>query len=160
MLLVVDTREQKPYSFAKYDAEVMRAALPAADYSLPGFEDRVVVERKSVNDLIGCLTKDRARFERELAKLRTYELAAVVIEASMQDIANGAYRSDMKPHAALQSIFALQVRHGVPFIFAGNRAGGEYATYSLLEKYLSETEKRYQAATKGQNQSREEAEMN
>lgn len=148
MRVVVDTREQAPYSFAKQEAEVMRATLPAGDYSLPGFEDRVAVERKSVNDLMGCLTKDRARFERELAKLRAYEVSAVVVEASMQDIAEGRYRSEMKPHAALQSLLAFMCRYRIPFIFAGSREGGEYVTFWLLSKHLREIEERYRAATK------------
>jgi len=39
----------------------------------------------------------------------------VVVEASMQDMAEGRYHSRMRPHAALQSVLAFQVRYGVPF---------------------------------------------
>lgn len=54
----------------------------------------------------------------------------------------------MKAQAALQSVFAFQVRYRVPFVWAGNRAGAEYVTFSLLEKYLSEIGKRYELAAK------------
>ncbi len=57
----------------------------------------------------------------------------------------------MKSHAALQSIFAFQVRYRVPFIWAGNRAGAEYVTFSLLEKYLAEIQKRFEMANKLQS---------
>lgn len=67
MKIVIDTREQTPYGFAKYDAEPIRAALPTGDYSLPGFEDRVAIERKSLDDLVGCLKGDK----REPARLGT-----------------------------------------------------------------------------------------
>jgi ERCC4-type nuclease len=151
MILLADTREQAPYSFAKYEAEVARAALPAGDYSLPGFEDKAAIERKELGDLIACLMgANRGRFERELARLRPYECRAVVVEASMQDVAQGRYRSDMKPHAALQSIIAFMVRFGVPFLWAGSREGGEYVTFWLLAKYLREIEERHKAAAKGQ----------
>lgn len=150
MKLLVDTREQKPFAFERFQVEVERATLPAGDYSLPGFEDRVAIERKELNDLIGCLTSGRDRFERELSKLRFYDLAAVVVEASLEDVSKGRYRSEMKPHAALQSIFSFCVQYRVPFVWAGNRAGAEYATFSLLEKYLAEIEKRFRAVSKAQ----------
>lgn len=152
MRILIDTREQAPFSFQRFSIETERATLPAGDYSIPGFEDRASIERKEINDLVGCLKgENRDRFERELSKLRMYELAAVVVEASLDDLSKGRYRSEMKAHAVLQSVFAFQVRYRVPFIWAGNRAGGEYVTYSLLEKFLTEIEKRYQQAMKPQD---------
>ncbi|MHA1544605.1 MAG: ERCC4 domain-containing protein [Alphaproteobacteria bacterium] len=127
------------------------ATLPCGDYSLPGFQDKAAVERKSLDDLLSCLMgKNRTRFEKELARARHYDLFAVVIEASMQDVAQGRYRSEMKPHSALQSILAFQVRYGVPFIWAGDRTGAEYVTHGLLSKFLYEIGERYKTATKGQ----------
>lgn len=82
MRIIADTREQRVFSFAKYEAEVERAALPTADYSLPGFEDRVGIERKELGDLVACLMgANRQRFEKELRRLSAYELKAVVVEA-------------------------------------------------------------------------------
>ena len=65
MKLLIDTREQKPFSFERYQVEIERATLPAGDYSLPGFEQCVAIERKELNDLIGCLCTGRERFERD-----------------------------------------------------------------------------------------------
>ncbi|MGO9019174.1 MAG: ERCC4 domain-containing protein [Syntrophobacteraceae bacterium] len=152
MRLLIDTREQLPFSFSRFPGvEVERAALPVGDYSLAGFEDRIAIERKELNDLISCLMNgNRERFERELAKLRFYDLAAVVIEGSLDDVSKGRYRSEMKSHAALQSIFAFQVRYRIPFVWAGSRAGGEYVVFSLLEKYLAEIQKRFEMSNKAQ----------
>ena len=147
MRIIIDTREQAPYLFARDGVEIVRAALPAGDYSLPGFEDRAAIERKSFDDLVGCLKgDDRARFERELARLRACDLAAVVIEASLDDVSYGRYRSEMKAEAVLQSIVAFQV----PFVWCGNRAGAEYMTHSFLSKYAREIEERAKRLTKGQ----------
>jgi len=55
----------------------------------------------------------------------------------------------MKPRAALQSIITFQVRYRVPFVWAGNRTGAEYMTYSFLAKYLREIGERYKLAVKG-----------
>jgi len=151
MRIIVDTREQRPFHFAKYEAEAERAALPTADYSLPGFEDRVGIERKELGDLVGCLMgANRERFEKELRRLSAYELKAVVIEASMRDVADGLYRSEMKPHAVLQSVLAFQVRYSVPFLWCGDRAGAEYTTFWLLAKFMREIEARFKTATKAQ----------
>jgi len=87
-------------------------------------------------------------FERELARASGLECFAVVIEASFQDMAEGRYRSRMKPHAALQSVLAFTVRYGCPFIWCGNRAGAEYATYHLLRHYLREAQERLRAVLK------------
>ena len=99
MRILIDSREQLPFTFERYQAETEQATLPVADYSLPSFEDRVAIERKELNDIIACLMNgNRERFERELAKLRFYDLAAVVVEASLEDVSEGRFRSEMKPH--------------------------------------------------------------
>lgn len=153
MKILVDSREQAPYTFTKYEVATETATLSCGDYSLPGFTDRIAVERKALDDLIGVLMgSNRDRFERELARARHYDLFAVVVEATMADVSNGRYRSEMKAHAALQSLITFQVRHRVAFIWCGNRSGGEYVTYWLLSKYLYEVEKRFKQAVKGQEQ--------
>jgi DNA excision repair protein ERCC-4 len=153
MKILVDTREQTPFTFQGYDVTPEPAALSVGDYSLPGFQDRVSVERKSLDDLIGCLiNSNRDRFERELVKARHYELFAVAVEANLADVSQGHYRSEMKPQAALQSIVTFQIRYRTPFVWAGNRAGAEYMTYSLLSKYLREIGERYKLAVRSQEE--------
>lgn len=144
MKILIDSREQTPFTFSGYEVATEPAALPVGDYSLPGFQDRVAIERKELNDLVGCLMgENRQRFERELAKARPYDLFAVVVEAALEDVSRGRYRSEMKPHAALQSLCAFQVRYRVPFMWAGNRRGAEYLTFSFMAKYLRELEERF-----------------
>lgn len=139
--IVVDTREQQPYTFTEYsEVQSIRHGLKTGDYSLAGYEDRVALERKSLDDLIGCLTTGRNRFERELERAKALDYFAVVVEASLEDVRQGMYRSKLNPHAALQSIITFQVRYGTTFIWAGSRAGGEYMAHGLLEKFRREKE--------------------
>lgn len=146
---MIDSREQLPFSFSKYEVTTEVVTLPVGDYSLPGFTDRVAIERKALEDLVSCLMgSNRERFERELYRGRHYDLFAVVVESTLADVSRGRYRSEMKAHAALQSIIAFQVRYRVPFVWAGNREGAEYITHSLLSKYLREIGERYKQATK------------
>jgi len=146
MKIITDTREQAPFRFTDYDCEMLTEALTTGDYSLVGLADRIAIERKSLDDLLGCLTGDgRNRFERELARAGGLECFAVVVEATMQEMAEGRYRSKMQPQAAIQSVLAFQVRHRCAFLWAGNRAGAEMATYHLLRHYLRETTARYKS---------------
>lgn len=149
LAIVVDTREQAPYGFDRFPVEIVRAGLTTGDYSLAAHESRAAIERKSLDDLIGCLTVGRDRFERELDRARSLECFAVVVEASMEDMARHRYTSRMAPHAALQSVLAFQVRYAVPFVWAGSRRGGEYVTYWMLQKYAREIEARQKETQAG-----------
>ena len=151
MKILIDTREQAPFAFKGYDVTPEIATLPVGDYSICGFIDQVAIERKGLDDLIGCLMgKDRDRFTRELARGRHYDLFCVVVEASLEDVSRGKYRSDMKPHSALQSLITFQVRYRVSFVWAGSRSAAEYFTFWTLAKYLRELEERFKTATKAQ----------
>jgi hypothetical protein len=145
MRIIVDSREQSPYSFQQErygDVVVEAGTLQTGDYSLAGLTDRVAVERKSIDDLVGCLCSERERFERELQRAAGLDAFAVVVEASWADLAGGRYRSQMNPHSACQSVLAFGVRYRGQFLFAGSRAGGEYIVWSLLHQYLSGATKR------------------
>jgi len=160
MKIIRDSREQNGFAFSgkQYDAEVIIEGLPSGDYSLPSFQDRISLERKELNDLISCLMgSNRARFERELQRLSHYDVAAVVIEASFQDVADGLYRSDMLPHSALQSIMSFQVRYRVPFVWCGSRQAAEYFTYWTLQKFAYDIQERAKALTKAQATTKEAA---
>lgn len=137
MNLLIDTREQSPFLFSGYDCNIIFGTVTTGDYSLVGLDSRCAVERKSLDDLLGCLTgAGRERFERELQRAKGLDAFAVVVEASMQDMAEHKYRSKMLPHAALQSVLAFTMRYRTPFIWAGSRKGAEYATYHFLRHYL------------------------
>ena len=134
MKIVIDSREQRPFSFA---GEL---------YQKHGVvTDRVAVERKSLPDLVQCLGRERDRFERELQRGAALGAFSVAVEASWADLASGNYRSQLKPHAACQSVAAFMARYRVPFIFAGSRAAAEYVTWSFLRQYLEGARRRWKA---------------
>ncbi len=151
---MIDSREQEPFSFAGYPVEAVAGTLNAGDYSLPGFSDRVAVERKSLGDLIGCLTHDRARFTRELEKLRGYESAAVVVESGFDALASGQYHSRMNPESAVQSVISIMQKYRMPFFFAQRRADAEQFTFDFLRHYFRHAMERYNAGLRLANGSR------
>lgn len=151
MKIIVDSREQAPFSFQGrfYDGvEVESGGLPTGDYSLAGLTDKAAVERKELSDLVACLGRERDRFERELQRAAALECFAVVIEAGWHELAGGQYRSKLKPHAACQSIAAFTARYRIPFLFAGSRKAAEYLTWSVLRQYLEGARKRLTAIVK------------
>lgn len=149
--VVVDTREQAPFTFTGLTCDVAdgggpltiqttRGTLKSGDYSLAGFETRVACERKSLADLYGTIGQGRDRFERELQRLSTYAYAAVVIEATWAEIA-----ADPPPHTRLppktvyRSILAWDVRYPrIKWHAFGPRRLAEISTFRLLERFLRE----------------------
>lgn len=143
--IIIDTREQFPFQFSGYPVEVIGGALTAGDYSIPGFTDCVAVERKSLGDLISCLTSSRDRFTRELERLRGYESAVVVVEAGFYELAEGRYRSKLNPTSAVQSIISMMQAYRMPFFFAETRADAERFAFDFLRHYYRHAEDRYKA---------------
>jgi len=149
--IIVDSREQCPFAFQgeRYAGTIVEAgALDTGDYSLAGLTDRVAVERKSLPDLVACLSRERERFERELLRAVALDAFAVVVEATWADLAAGEYRSQMNPHAACQSILSFTARYRCPFIFAGSRAAAEYACWGFLRQFLESARKRWAGIVK------------
>lgn len=151
MKIIIDSREQAPFTFQheKYTGTVVEVGtLPTGDYSLTGLTDRVAVERKSLPDLVACLGRERERFERELQRAAALDAFVVVIESSWAELAAGQYRSQLNPHSACQSVLAFTARYRTPFIFAGSRAGAEYACWGFLRQYLESARKRWGSIVK------------
>lgn len=119
--VVIDTREQEPYGFNPDLVRPVRRALPAGDYSVAGLEETIAVERKTLDDFVGTVTRARGRFYRELRKLQQYARACVVVEANLSDVLAGRYRCDAHPHAILGSALAIAVDFGIPVYFCSSR---------------------------------------
>ena len=118
--VVVDTREQEPYAFDA-GCEVVRRALPAGDYSIEGFEDSVAVERKTLEDFVSTVIRQRKRFYRELQRLEGYEAACVVVESDLRDVLTGRYRSGAHPNAVLGTVVSIVVDFQIPVFFCSDR---------------------------------------
>tara|TARA_Y100000310_G_C20451564_1_gene700987 strand:- start:178 stop:711 length:534 start_codon:yes stop_codon:yes gene_type:complete len=138
ILAVVDTREQLPLELP---LRSITDTLPTGDYSVLGFEDLICVERKSLPDLIGCMTSGRKRFERELQRMKSYDARCVVVEASWQQLRDGEYRSRITPEAATHSVVSWISKFAVPFLFVGDRVSAADAVAYFL---FTSTKKHYE----------------
>ncbi|WP_437611167.1 ERCC4 domain-containing protein [Sorangium sp. So ce834] len=134
MTIVVDTREQRPWTFGGA-FRLERVALPAGDYSIAGFESVVAIERKTLDDYVQSLILHRQRFKRECERLRSYALKAIVVEADAGDVFAHAYRSDAAPNAVIATGLAFLRDYGVATIWAGNREHAEHMAETILLRF-------------------------
>ena len=130
--IVIDSREQEPYSFDPRLAGAVRRALTAGDYSLAGLEDQVAVERKTLDDFVSTVIHRRRRFREELRKLSRYRAACVVVEAELLDVLGKRYRGEARPEAVVGSALSILLDYGVPVAFCGNRQAARHFTQAFL----------------------------
>jgi ERCC4-type nuclease len=116
-VIAIDTREQVALKFTRLPS--VERSLFTGDYSICGLEDSFAVERKSIEDLVGCcMNSNRARFERELRRLRGFRFKCLLVVGSRQDIAAGRYYSRITPKAVLATLGAFEIRYDLPIVFA------------------------------------------
>ena len=130
--IVIDTREQEPYSFDPRLATAVGRALPAGDYSVDGLEACVAVERKTLDDFVSTVIHNRARFREELRKLTGYQAACVVVEAGLIDVLQKRYRGGAHPNAVLGNALSLILDYRVPVFFCTTRQ----ASCQFVQAYL------------------------
>jgi len=133
--IIIDSREQCPLEFPTLTATT--GTLDTGDYSVAGLEHLIAVERKSTDDLLGCVGRERERFKRELQRLRAYRFRLLVVEASAADLEAGLsglvpWRSTLKPAHVVGSLAAWTAQYGLPVWLAGDHAGAA----RFVERYL------------------------
>ena len=131
IVMLVDTREQRPLDLkaaCKDTYRVEKASLATGDYSVAGLEhDGVVIERKSLDDLVACVGNERKRFEAELRRMQGFRAKLVLVESLYCDVEGGGWRSKVTPASVVGSIMRWQ-QWGISFHFAGTReAAARYA---------------------------------
>jgi hypothetical protein len=148
--VLVDTREQSPFTFAGIKADfdydyrpivvhARRVGLATGDYSLQGWEGVFAVERKGLADLYGTLSTGRERFEAELVRFNKMRWGAVVIEAGWEAIVEPLPRSRLSPKSVYRSILAYSMRFpNVHWFVAPDRRFAEVTTFRLLERWAKD----------------------
>lgn len=127
--VIVDTREQRPWDLAPL--KMIEGTLSTGDYSVVGLQNEIVLERKSLGDLLGCIGGERERFEREIKRMQAYPCRAVIVEASWADLHAGKWRQKVKVESAVGSVYGW-IAAGVPFVFADSVRGAGLAASRIL----------------------------
>lgn len=124
MTVVIDSREKTPLSFEIKGLKIPTqiGSMPTGDYTLLHLEDEICIERKSLPDLLGCIGRDRIRFEKELHRLMAYPVRALVIESNWKTIEGGNYyKSKVSPQSVIGSLLSWQHRYGIPIMMLDNQ---------------------------------------
>lgn len=138
-ILICDTREpwvpEHPWArFLPENIQLERGTLTTGDFALKGLEDFAIIERKTAGDLIGCMTRNRARFERELARSRHLTAFAVVVDASLLECI--AQARGLRESALMGSIAAWSRRYGCSFNFCDSpRLAAEFTWRFLISQF-------------------------
>jgi DNA excision repair protein ERCC-4 len=128
--IIIDSREQNPLDFR--NLPTVTGTLDTGDYSIVGLTHLVAVERKSIDDLLACIGRERERFKRELQRLRAYRFRLLVVEADAADLDAGQWRSNLQPAHVVGSLAAWTAQYGLPIWPAGDHAGAG----RFVERYL------------------------
>jgi len=134
-VLLIDTREQNPLDcsrFAGWFAAIERRALAFGDYSIVGFEDECVVERKDLPDLVRSFTTDRATFISRLKQMARYRHRLLVITSTLSQVKSKYGFAVVDPNRIVQSLIAAFAGMGVPFLCTETHEMAEEVVASYL----------------------------
>lgn len=135
LLVIQDTREQTPLDLRPL--RVQEGTLDTGDYSIYGLTQHITVERKSLQDLVMCVGRERERFEREIMRLMAYRAKVLVIEGSESQILLKQYRGDCHPNSIIGSVIGWQER-GLPVYWAGDALNASV----FVQRFLTISAKR------------------
>lgn len=148
--IIIDTREQLP--IIPKGISIIRDKLETGDYSINGFRDKITIERKSPEDFLQSISWDRPRFKKVLERMSKFERAYLLIESSLESLLEGIeikknFKSENKikplnkqkigvhPESIFGTIISINVRFGIPVIFAKNKHEAQKYLVSILQKY-------------------------
>ncbi len=139
MVILQDSRDKTPLEFYHpYIAEIKVKKLIVGDYMVEfsdGYIPPISIERKSLTDLIGTLSKGYPRFKKEIIRAKENNIQLIIlIESSMSKVLKGIEESYRSGDEILQQLFTITVRHKVPFACCNNR---EESQRWIIEYFLA-----------------------
>ncbi len=126
---IMDTREQLQLDLSPL--QVQNGTLDTGDYALLG-SDHIRIERKSLVDLLGCVGRDRERFDREVQRLLAFPVRVLLVEATWAQIELGQWRSKLKPEAVIGSLLGWQALGLSVHMFGDHQRAGRHAARLLF----------------------------
>jgi ERCC4-type nuclease len=134
-VIVVDTREQNPFSFARFSgwfSGIEKRPLELGDYSVAGLEDTCVVERKDLNDLVRSFHMERPVFVSRLRRMSAFPDRLLIITAALSQVKSRYEYSPANPNQITQSLVATLAGLRVPFLCVETHELGEEIVASYL----------------------------
>lgn len=147
--IVIDSREQREWSFDHLEdifdvsIDTVVDGLTTGDYTLEGCEDNFAVERKSLDDLVGCsYGEQKERFERELERGQEMDNFALLVESPRRDIYRFKGRSNnpnwyasVHPNCVIGALEAWKDRYNLDIRYAEDRDTAAIKCWTLLTNW-------------------------
>ncbi len=151
MIIIQDTREQNPFSFAFYDCETTIATLKTGDYTLQGYEEVIAIERKkSTSELATNLGKYKDRFEREMERLSKFDHKYIVCEFTESDLLQFPLNSSipkriikyirMNGKFMRKQLYKYEEDYGVSVIFCDGKEEAESKVIDIFQEIVRQHE--------------------
>jgi len=146
-----DNREQLPWEFEHQDVTVADVTLSTGDYTLAEFCDHdegndtyypnYAVERKSGDDFVNSITRDRERFKAEIKRAADWSCPLLVIIEEPKHAARYQDNHYLEYYEVTESqVFGTveewERYYNVRFDFAGSRVSAQQTAYSMLATRL------------------------
>jgi len=147
MIIIIDTREQKPWSFPP-DVQVEIGTLRTGDYALKD-DPNFAIERKSADDFVGTISLGWHRFVKEIMRMEKagFVEKIIIVETDFETFCFRTMQGVIlppdhehtrcTPQFLMKRIAQLTMR-GVHIIFAGN---AQYAAAIALRLFWERNEK-------------------
>lgn len=148
MIILQDTREQKPWDFTKYGYDQRVGTVKTGDYTVEGYEDFLVCERKaSTNELSLNVGSKWKVFSKELVRMQAVPYRYIICEFPLSHIYNfPAYSSIPKKNWRQLRVTAdflskrveeITDNYNIPIIFAGDRITAEQRFIEIINETIN-----------------------
>lgn len=142
MIIIQDTQEKNPFDFSFYDAEVKVQHLPTGDYTVEGFEDVILIERKaSADEIAGNFSKKKEAWWKEMKRISKVQFKYILCEFPIEHVidypkhSNAPKREIIRTNGMLLSknLDRCVANYGVEVIFCNSKMEAEERAYELLK---------------------------
>ena len=139
--IIVDTREQKPWSFENH--AIANTKLDTGDYSIEGLEHILCIERKrNVAEIANNITEDR--FKDVIDRIKTYKFPFILLEFNINDVLRYPIGSTIpkklwskiriSPQYIMKHLIDMQVENNIHVIFCGDSSNAEKIALSIMRR--------------------------
>lgn len=135
--IIIDTREQKPLTFP--NNPTIRQKIDEGDYNMNPWLP-IVVERKSLEDFYGSITRDHARFKREILRAQAKNIPFYIfLEGDLKTFFSLSWSSralDIKPETLKKIVNTMKDRYKIIIIECKTRDEMSKKIVELLEENI------------------------
>jgi len=140
--IIIDTREQRPWSFSPDVAKCRVETLKTGDYAIVG-DDGFAIERKSLDDFLATISSGWERFLREIDRMKEFAAKVIIVEGDFVQfvfrfeegvlLAPDHCHPNLTPQFVMKRVAQLSLM-GVSVLFAKNSELAAVMAFAILKE--------------------------